>query len=71
MYSQLEVSVLRRFRQFLMTPGQMLCFYGPDLDKFKAALQAMTKKQLLVKERLKGAYSLTPAGFEAMKSCGP
>ena len=52
-----------------MTPGQMLCFFGPDLERHKKALQAMTDKDLLVKEQFKGAYSLTQAGFEAMKTC--
>ena len=51
-----------------MTPGQMLCFFGPDLEKHQAALQNMTAKELLVKEQFKGAYSLTRSGFEAMKT---
>jgi hypothetical protein len=67
--SQSERHVFRRFRQFLMVPGQMLCFVGPDLEKYKPALQTMTEKNLLVKEQFKGAYSLTQAGFEAMKTC--
>ena len=68
-YSPSERSVLRKFRQFLMTPGQMLCFYGPDLQKHKEALRNLTEADLLVREQFDGAYSLTPAGFEAMKSC--
>jgi hypothetical protein len=48
----------------------MLCFFGPDLEKHKVALQKMTERELLVKEQFKGAYSLTRAGFEAMKACG-
>ena len=70
MFSKSEKSVLRRFRQFLMTPGKMLCFFGPDLERHRPALQAMTDRKLLVKEQFKGAYSLTPAGFEAMKIHG-
>lgn len=70
MFSQLERSVLRRFRQFRMTPGKMLCFYGPDLQKFRGALKTLTEKQLLDQEQFHGAYSLTRAGFDAMKS-GP
>ena len=61
---------MRTFRQFLVTPGKMLCFFGPDLEKNKAALQRLTERDLLVKEQFKGAYSLTDAGFEAMKTCG-
>lgn len=70
MLSQAERSVFQKFREFLMTPGQMLCFYGPDLEKYEAALHDMTEKELLVKEQFKGGYSLTRAGFEAMKTCG-
>jgi hypothetical protein len=68
--SQSEKSVFRRFRQFHMTPGRMLCFFGPDLERHRTALQAMTEKELLVKEQFKGAYSLTRAGFAAMKKHG-
>ncbi len=65
-----EQRVLRTFRRFLMTPGQMLCFYGPDLKKQdKATLELLTDKELLVKEKFKGGYSLTQAGFAAMNDC--
>lgn len=64
-----EKSVLRTFEQYLVTPGEMLCFFGPNLEKHKVALQQLTKKDFLVKEYFKGAYSLTNAGFEAMKAC--
>jgi predicted transcriptional regulator len=47
----------------------MLCFFGPDLERNKAALQRLTERDLLVKEQFKGAYSLTRNGFEAMKTC--
>jgi hypothetical protein len=61
---------MRTFRQFLLTPGKMLCFFGTDLERNKAALQRLTDRDLLVKEQFKGAYSLTREGFEAMKTCG-
>jgi len=64
-----EEKALHTFRQYLITPGQMLCFYGPDLEKHKSALQQLTEKDLLVKETFTGAYSLTHAGFAAMKEC--
>jgi hypothetical protein len=64
-----EKTVLRTFKQYLLTPGKMFCFFGPNLQKHKAALQQLTDKNLLVKEHFKGAYSLTRAGFEAMKAC--
>ena len=69
MLSRSEKSVLRTFRQHLVTPGKMLCFFGPNLEKHKAAFLHMTENELLIKEHFKGAYSLTPAGFEAMKAC--
>ena len=67
MFSQPEKRVFRKFRQFLMTPGQMLCFFGAELEKHRTALRTLTDKKLLDKEQFKGAYSLTQAGFEAMK----
>ena len=69
MLSTSEQRVLRTFRRFLMVPGQMLCFSGPNLEQDKAALARMTDKELLVKEEFKGGYSLTQTGFAAMKNC--
>ena len=60
---------MRTFRQYLVTPGKMLCFFGPNLEKHESALQQLTRKDFLIKETFKGAYSLTDAGFEAMKTC--
>ena len=64
-----EERVFRTFREYLMTPGRMLCFSGPDLERERATLDLLTDKKLLVKERFEGGYSLTPAGFETMKDC--
>ena len=64
-----EQRVLRTFRRFLMIPGQMLCFSGPNLKQDKATLTRMTDKELLVEEKFKGGYSLTPTGFAAMNDC--
>ena len=61
--------MLRTFHEYLMTAGKMLCFSGPELDRFSADLERMTDKKLLVKEKFKGGYSLTPAGFQAMNDC--
>ncbi len=69
MLSTSEKTVLRTFRQYLVTPGKMLCFFGPNLEKHKTALEQLTDKDFLVKEHFKGAYSLTHAGFEAMQTC--
>ena len=60
--------MLKKFREFLMTPGRMLCFFGPDLEKHKAALGSMAEKGLIVEEEFKGAYSLTRSGFEAIQA---
>lgn len=70
MLSQSEERTLQAFRKYLVTPGEMLCFYGSDLEKHRAALKTLTDKKLLVKERFKGGYSLTHEGFAAMKACG-
>ena len=64
-----EKTVMRTFRQYLVSPGEMLCFFGPNLERHKVALQQLTKRDLLVKENFNGAYSLTNSGFEAMKTC--
>ncbi len=63
------MTVLRTFLQYQVTPGKMLCFFGPNLTKHKAAFDTLTKKDMLVKENFKGAYTLTHAGFAAMKTC--
>ncbi len=47
----------------------MLCFSGPNLERDKAALDLLTDKDLLDKEKFKGGYSLTKAGFAAMNDC--
>lgn len=67
--SKSERRVLKTFNEYLMTPGKMLCFSGVDLEKYSADLSRMTNKKLLVKEKFKGAYSLTRVGFAAMKDC--
>lgn len=69
MLSSPEKTVLRTFSQYMATPGRMLCFFGPNLEKHDAALKQLMDKDLLVKEQFKGAYSLTRAGFEAMRTC--
>jgi hypothetical protein len=61
-----EQRVLRTFRRYLMTPGKMLCFYGPTLKQDKPALDLLAKKDFVVEEKFKGGYSLTKAGYAAM-----
>jgi len=67
--STAEQRVLRVFRDFMVTPGQMLCFGAPDMKRFGSALRQLTEKKFIEKEQFKGAYSLTDAGFAAMKDC--
>ena len=69
MLTSSEQRVLLTFRQFLMTPGEMLCFSGPNLARNTAALRQLTDKEMLVKEGFEGGYSLTDAGYRAMKAC--
>ncbi len=67
--SKSERRVLRIFREFLVSPGQMLCFDGPNLKKCSTALQQLVEKGFVVREQFKGGYSLTPPGFAEMKKC--
>ncbi len=66
MFSDSEKSVLMVFRKYQIAPGQLLCFSGPSLKKHESALRRLTTKKMLLKERFKGAYSLTHAGYVAM-----
>ncbi len=66
MLSTSEENVLKTFRQYLMTPNKMLCFYGQDLEQKANALESLIEKQFLVRESFNGAYSLTRAGYAAM-----
>ena len=66
LFSGLERSVLLRFSQYMMTPGKMLCFSGPDLARHRRALHALAARKFLEKDDFKGGYSLTIAGFRIM-----
>ena len=68
MLSTAEQRVMRTFRRFLMNPGQMLCFSGPDLKQNATTLTRLTDRAFLVKEKFKGGYSLTQTGYAAMNS---
>jgi hypothetical protein len=59
-------SALVVFRDYLIEPGQMLCFHGPLLDENRDSLQRLTEQGLLSKDKFKGGYTLTEAGFAAM-----
>ena len=66
--SAAERQVLNTYRQYLITPGQMLCFSGPDLERNKRTLELMSGKELLTKESFDWGYFLTKAGFAAMNA---
>jgi len=64
-----EQTALNVFRNYLIAPGQMLCFTGPTFEKYGDSLRQLTAQGLVTKERFDGGYSLTRAGFAAMKHC--
>ncbi|HYO23959.1 MAG TPA: hypothetical protein VEQ85_03335 [Lacipirellulaceae bacterium] len=66
MLSNSEQAALAVFRSFKVSPGEMLCFHGPQLDKHSATLRVLTEKNLIVKEQFAGGYSLTRAGYDAL-----
>ncbi len=61
-----EQDVLSVFRNYRITPGQLLCFSGTNLKKHQNALRRLAERKMVIKERFKGAYSLTRAGYHAM-----
>lgn len=62
----LDESALDVFRSYRVASGQILCFHGPHLEKYRDSLGYCTKAGLISKERFAGAYSLTAAGFRTM-----
>jgi hypothetical protein len=64
-----ERRVLDTYQQYLITPGQMLCFSGPNFERDEETLELMSDKNLLDREVFKGGYSLTKDGFTAMRNC--
>jgi hypothetical protein len=68
--SAAELSLLSVFRRFMIGPGEMLCFYGPELKKHRPALTRLTDQGFLIKERFQGGYALTRSGFAAMTANG-
>lgn len=67
MLSRAELSVLSVFRSFLVKTGEMICFTGPQLQKYGPTLAGLAKKNLVVREHCAGGYSLTREGFVAMR----
>jgi hypothetical protein len=67
MLSTSEQTVLGVFREYLVAPGEMLCFHGKWYQDHEAPLRQLTAKKLLTKEHFRGGYSLTEAGFAAIR----
>ncbi|MFO0911386.1 MAG: hypothetical protein U0795_00390 [Pirellulales bacterium] len=66
--SDAEVAVLAVFRSYLMTPSQMLCLDTRKQMLHERGLRELVRRELLVTERFRGAYSLTEDGYSAMKA---
>ncbi len=66
MFSPSEKDVLAVFRSYKVTPGELLCFSEANLQKHKTGLRKLAARKMLIKERFKSAYSLTPSGYAAM-----
>ena len=65
--SPAELAVLDVYRKFRMGSGQMLCFSSADIVVFREPLAQLATNGLLVAEKFQGGYSLTHAGFAAMR----
>jgi hypothetical protein len=64
-----EAKILRQFRQYRMGASGML-FFNAGMSRthpraFCQAMTALIRDGLVVKERPRDAYSLTPRGYQA------
>ncbi|HJT32113.1 MAG TPA: hypothetical protein VJ783_08720 [Pirellulales bacterium] len=66
--SPAEQKVLAIFRMYRVSPYQMLCLNRVTQGNLEAPLQRLIQRGLVVKERTKDAYHLTPAGYVAAQS---
>jgi hypothetical protein len=62
-----ERDIMRHFRQYHIGVNEMLCFNttmaNSNSPKFQSAMTALIRTGMVVKERHRHAYSLTPDGF--------
>ena len=65
--SPADLSVLRVFKTYLMTPGKMLCFNSQDQEAYQLPLAHLTSLRMISPEQMKGGYSLTQMGYAAMR----
>jgi hypothetical protein len=71
--SNVELEIMRHFRRYDVGVGKVLFFAtGPAKahpSQFYHAMASLMEKGLVVKERHRGAYSLTPSGYkESLKA---
>ena len=64
-----ERFILGVFREYLMTPGKMLCLSQLDRKFYGKSLANLVTKKLLIAECYKNGYSLTASGYQAMRDC--
>ncbi len=67
--TNVETDIMRYFRRFGVGIGKVLFFdTGPAKShptRFNSAMASLVRQGLVVKERHRCAYSLTPRGYEA------
>ena len=66
MLTSSEKSLLSIFRRFLVRPGEMLCIDGPTQERHRRAINHLADQGLIIRERFRGAFTLTDAGFAVM-----
>ena len=64
--SDAEKSVLNIFHDYLMEPGEMLCFHASS-KQHRQSLRRLIERRLVVKEQFAEGYSLTESGYIAMR----
>lgn len=57
---------MKVFRDFLMTPGDMLCLSGREFDDYTKCIETLSEKGYIVAERFRGGFSLTALGYSVM-----
>ena len=69
-----EIEIMLYFRQYDVGIGQMLFFYSglakSHPPKFHQAMASLMRNGLVIEERYRAAYSLTPRGFQASRTAG-
>ncbi len=63
-----ETDILRYFRQYRIGANEMLFFNSgmskSQTSKFRNAMASLIDNGLVIEERRRGAYSLTPRGYD-------